>query len=534
MSRRVLAAVLLLCAPATRAVHGQLRPVGGRAEVFAGSEIENYLRVLQIAGRVASYPWSLRAFSPGELDRMLPPDTTHPWLKRYDLARRGEPPFLEPVRPGLTVFGNTAFPYGSNDGAIWAGRGLTAAVEAGVALRRGPLSVTLAPIAFWAQNAAFRLMPNGEERRLVYADGVHPAAIDLPQRFGARPYAVLDPGQSTARLDAGGVAVGVSTGNQYWGPAREYPIMLGNNAAGFPHLFLGTSRPVDLWILRVHGRVVWGRLSQSDYSIETAGGGVRFGTGLVLVLTSRWVPGLEIGASRFAHLAWPGSSLSLRHFLIPVTSQRTEHLQETTRDNQLGSLFFRWVHPRSGVEVYAESGREDYWLDLRDLVLEPDHIGGYMVGFAKVLADGSSLRVLRAEVQNLQFSVLAQGRGWTPFYVHSSTVRQGHTQRGQILGSSAGFGGAGAIIALDTYHPGGRWTLSWSRVLRRQGGAFASDSVVDPRGLDVMHALSWNALFFRGRYDVTAGLTAVYELNRDFRGDAVNFNATLGLRAAWR
>ena len=38
-------------------------------------------------------------------------------------------------------------------------------------------------------------------------------------------------------------------------------------------------------------------------------------------------------------------------------------------------------------------------------------------------------------------------------------------------------------------------------------------------------------LFFRGRYDVNVGLTGVYELNRNLRGDAFNLNAQVGIRA---
>ena len=146
---------------------------------------------------------------------------------------------------------------------------------------------------------------------------------------------------------------------------------------------------------------------------------------------------------------------------------------------------------------------------------------------------GLTLHAIRAELQDLQPSLLAQARGVVPFYIHG-TVRQGHTERGQLLGSYAGFGGAGGIAALETYYPGGRWTLSWTRILQRQRGAFFPDSILDSRGLDVMHALTWSALFFRGRYDITTSASLVYEFNRNFRADYVNLNATFGLRASLR
>ncbi len=216
--------------------------MGGRSEIFAGGELENYLRYLQTLGEVAPYPWGVRAFSPAELDRLMPRDTLHPWADRYDLTPRAAKGIsVDWVAPTASVRYNSTFPYGYNDGPIWAGRGLTLAGQAGVALRWGVLSLTVAPMAFVAQNAGFPLMPNGETGTLAYADGVLPDQIDLPQRFGSGAYARVDPGQSTARLDWGPLAAGVTTANQYWGPATEFPIVLGNNAAGFPQAFVGNS-----------------------------------------------------------------------------------------------------------------------------------------------------------------------------------------------------------------------------------------------------------------------------------------------------
>src|SRR5690606_39168707 len=100
-------------------------------------------------------------------------------------------------------------------------------LQGGVAARYGPVSLTLAPLFFWAQNRGFDLLPNGRSGRLAFADPVSPGSIDLPQRFGDSPYARLDPGQSTLRVDLPFLAAGVSTADQYWGPALVHPLVLG-------------------------------------------------------------------------------------------------------------------------------------------------------------------------------------------------------------------------------------------------------------------------------------------------------------------
>ena len=190
------------------------------------------------------------------------------------------------------------------------------------------------------------------------------------------------------------------------------------------------------------------------------------------------------------------------------------------------------MFPRSGVEVYGEYGREDYNIDLRDFIEEPDHIGGYTIGFRKIFRrPGGRLLAVRTEIQNTQIGILDLGRGQTPFYIHGGTPSQGHTYRGQLLGSDAGFGGAGAMLALDTYHARGRWTAWWSRVLRQDQASFVTTGVINPHALDVMHSLGASALWFRGRYDISAALTAVYELNRNFGGDVFNLNLMVGVRA---
>lgn len=506
-------------------------PLGLSAQVFAAGDRENYLRYLQTLGLAPLYPWGARAFSPVELDRLFPTDTAHPWARRDDFDTKSDDNRTFTVlAPTASLRANTTFPYGFNDGAIWAGRGVTVDLQGGFAARRGVLSLTVAPLAFLAQNAGFTLMPNGQGGNLAFGDGASGTTIDRPQRFGDGVYGRLDPGQSTLRLDWRKLAIGVTTANQYWGPASEFPIMLGNNAPGFPHAFAGTAWPVSLGPVRVHGRLIWGRLAQSAFSPETTAANVRFASGIVVDFTSPWVPGLELGVTRFSHTPWPAGGPS-RDDLLSMFRGGQGGGTNQAGVNQLASVFFRWVLSNSGFEVYGEYGRDDYNQNVRDFLLEPDHIGGYTIGFRKVTRRDGRLLAVRAEVQNLQFSHLAQGRGWAPFYTHSG-VNQGHTQLGQVLGSEAGMGGAGSIVAVESYSPRGRWTWSWTRLQRQQRGDPSGAGPPDPNGVDVQHGLTGERLWFLRRHDVLLRATAVYELNRDFTRDAFNLNLVAGLRFA--
>jgi hypothetical protein len=517
-----------------------VQPGGGRlAEeaVVVGSEAETYLRVLQVAGEVPAYPWSSRAFSPREVERMLP-EAAHPWTAHLG-GRAGERTRgAGLLRPAARVTYNSAFPYGFNDGAAWVGRGVTAELRAGVRARWGALSLHLEPVVFWAQNQEFDLLANGDSAGLVYADGVAPRAIDLPQRFGPDSYARVDPGESTLRVDAGGVAMGVSTASLHWGPASDHPIILGNNAGGFPHAFLGTAAPVNVGIGRLHGRVVWGALQQSEWSSVEGHGSRRYATGLVAVFTPRGVPGLELGGTRFFHVAWPAGGLEAGDLLKTFEGITKASLDSTgigpdgrgSLDNQLASVFVRWLLPSAGLEVYGEFGREDHNWDLLDLALEPDHTSGYLLGFRKAWSRGPRRLVsLRAEVLNTQRSHLVHARLQQQFYAHSF-ARQGHTQRGQALGSAFGFGGGASVLGVDVYRPWGRWSVAWMRGRVGDRSEYWRTGTRDDDMTDVVHSLSADALLFSGGVELTAGATASTELNRHFAGDAFNLNLRLGVR----
>src|SRR5688572_17285176 len=456
-----------------------------RHELFAGSVAENYLRYLQSAGSVPAYPWSSRPFSRKELRRLVPRDSAHPWRARLaDATSEFSGIRYAVIAPTSALRFNSTFAYGANDGPVWAGRGLTSALQAGVHAEWGPITITVAPMVFRAENAAFDIMPNGRAGDASFGNALF-GGVDRPQRFGASAYTQIDPGQSTLRVDLPYVSVGASTANQIWGPGHELPVVLGNNAAGFPHLFAGSSESLNIFIGKLHAKVFWGELFQSDYSSVTGStrylsraepGKKRFATGLLLIGQPRGIPGLELGGARFFHSVWPRSGLPPSYFtkflqgflkknIAPdrIEDPRFENTVDTQgiSDNQIVSVFGRWVLPRSGFEVHAEYGRDDHSYDMRDLFQEPDHSRVYSLGARKVFRTGpDALTAGRLEIMNFQLPQLSRYRGEGEIYVHG-LLRQGHTNRGQMLGADVGVGtGAGSVLAVDRFTRDGRWTAS--------------------------------------------------------------------------
>jgi hypothetical protein len=525
-----------------------------RHEVFAGSDADNYLRYLQTIGIVHAYPWSSRPFSQRELRGFLRTDAAHPWQDRFsDSAGAIYGIRYGLIQPTSIVRYNSSFPYGSNDGPVWAGRGITSSIQFGAFAEWGPVSLAVVPMFFRAQNQDFDIIPTGRTGPAQFANAEF-GGVDRPQRFGNSAYAQFDPGQSTLRVDLPFIAVGASTANQEWGPGQAFPVILGNNAAGFPHLFAGTSEPVDLFLAKLHGKVFWGKLFQSDYSgvegrdyyvSRAEPGRDRFATGFVIVAVPRGVPGLEIGASRFFHSIWPKSGIPRSYMTKFAQGFLKKDLPEDEftdprfpneknqgiSDNQLASAFFRWALPHSGFELHGEYGREDHSYDFRDLMQEPDHSRVYSIGARKVFrSGGQALTAGRVEIMNFQLPQLARYRDQGEIYLHG-LIRQGHTYKGQLLGADIGVSsGAGSIVAVDHFTPYSRLTASWTRIVRQENGDYTSLGVRTPRSIDVSHALGIERAAIMQDFEVITGITLVRELNRDFLKDETNVNAILGVR----
>ena len=507
-----------------------------------GSEYEDYLRVLQVAGLEQLRPWSIRGFSPGAITRMATADSAGPWALRRNFRTDN----LTVGPPQLGGIVNTSYPYGANDGPVWAGRGITLVAGGGIAGHLGPLSFSLSPKAFVASNAAFDLLPNGQSGALAFNNGSFPRAVDYPQRFGAKAYSRLDPDASAIRFDSRFLSLGVSTGNEWIGPATEFPFLLGTNAPGFPHLFVGTGDPVNLWLARIQARVIWGKLYQSDYSpvsgsthyISGSGtetGTVRLMASSEIVILPRGVPGLEFGFARFLHVPYRVGEPTANFWRKPFKTffLKNEYAAGDTvgADNQLVSAFFRWVFPHSGFELYGERGYEDQFYDFRDFLQDPDNEREYMLGFQKTLRRSSTtLDVLKTEFVNYQLPSIARVRYQGRVYLHG-TLRQGHTNRGQLLGVSAGVGNAAAsTISWTRYSPRGRSSFFLRRIVQDQADLFAGTPTVTPALSNVIISAGAERMRFGRRVDFGAKAELMQDFNYNFSKNVPNLNLQLTAR----
>jgi hypothetical protein len=528
----------------------------GRAELFVESELERYVRVAAIADRLDPVLRTIRPHTSVSIRSRAP----HPWLARAGIFDTVVERTVDLVAPTVTVGMNSAMPWGLDDGAVWAGRGVTASGSAGVRLRAGPFAATIAPIAFVTQNAGFPLRSNGRVGPERFNDFAVPMAIDRPRRFGEGSYARVDPGQSEFALHAPRIKVSAGSAHIGLGPGGPFPALLGANAPGFLHGAVRTTQPIPLWVARLSFHYFAGALEQSgfgpvqsgalSYASEASPGRRRAITGLTLVVHPGSAKHVELGLSRVYVSPWRRAGITMATAIKPLDAfwknklpeQNPERPDDPTSDpdNQLASVFLRWAFPSAGAELTAEYVREDHSWDFRDFLNEPEQNAGFIVGFRKVLHNAADvLSALRVDVQQLDLSPLAQQRSQGSWYVHFPLV-QGFTNRGQLLGAPTGVGAPVALsVGYDRFDRRGRWgaTVLRSRSLSR--GNQLEDNRSLPAGSLIENAqeVSYSAIvdrvLFRGSSDVTVRASVTHMFNREFVSDRTNLGVQLAMRRFW-
>lgn len=389
-----------------------------------------------------------------------------------------------PLWPDVYTIVNSATPFSLNDGAMWAARGVSARVEAGVALRRGRVHVVFAPELWLTSNADF--VRNRDPYKfytphppvLRYGDGyadpwyVAPYSADVPWRFGRVPIGRLAPGQSGIWVDAGPLQLGATTENGWWGPGIRNAIVMSDNAAGIPRLELRSPRPVRTRVGEFEWRWFVGALSESQFFDTTKTDDVRSIAAAAVAWRPTFAPTLTLGATRAVYATASGySAVPARWFDVfrPTGHPADRALADSSltpggRD-QLFSLFARWVFPDDGFEAYTEWARQELPTSLHDFLTSPSQSQGYTLGlqYRKPVADGAPTFRMQAEFTTLEQSETFRDRPVGVFYT-SRRVIQGYTQFGQPIGAAIGPGASSQWLAWDRVWSSGSYGLTFTRI----------------------------------------------------------------------
>jgi hypothetical protein len=381
-----------------------------------------------------------------------------------DSLPSGRPASFLVVAPHARFISNGQLPYSMNDGALWAGRGNNASIVGGARVEAFGWRLFALPEWTYSENRQYDVtvspvFPQRPSARSLWSSPFHTQAqsIDLPIRFGNHPINRLRPGQSSLIFSRRSEEIGISTENEWWGPGIQNALLLSNNAPGFAHLFLRTRSPLQTRIGTVEARWLVGALTESSFFDTITTNDVRSIALLGISVQPRGTTGLTLGAARSVYSPATGYGQAASRFLDvfrDVGQPDAVPLADTVErsgPDQLLSLFARWASTDGGFEVYAEWGRAEFPLSLRDFAEQPNHSQGYTIGFQRIgepLHHLNGRLRLQAEATLVQQSTTFRFRDLGSWYT-SRSVPQGYTNQGQVLGAAIGPGSSSQWVAFD-------------------------------------------------------------------------------------
>lgn len=444
------------CKAVSVLIIGALSLSASAQSVPAGEEMENYYRLSQLLGKLdSSISFSVRPIFPN-IGMHYRRNAEHHnrgdssiWRPRtlYDSPNQLINIRLLPISWRSQFNSNT--PYGWNDGSMIPSRGFQTQLRAGVYARVGPLSIQLQPEYVYAENRGFEVFD------------LYGGVPDIQPRFGSGTYSQVSLGQSSVRLTAGPVSVGVSNENVWWGPGLRNALILSNNSRGFKHITLNSIRPISSPAGSFEIQILGGRLESSEYTPlnrDPQFDDWRYLAGLNISYQPKWLPGIFFGLTR-SFQVYGGTLEGFKDYFPFFTPyEKVKDLNQNIfgqdAKDQLTSVYGRWLFPKANAEVYFEYGINDNAYNFRDFIGSPEHSRTYTAGFRKLVhlnRIGQFIEVA-GELTQMEQTIDRIVRPAGDWYYHSQ-ILQGHTHRGEVLG--AGIGPGSNLQSLDlTWHQG--------------------------------------------------------------------------------
>ncbi|UXX78701.1 capsule assembly Wzi family protein [Reichenbachiella carrageenanivorans] len=434
--------------------------------IYPSDHTRDYYEILVLKNPEISHPISIHPsiISQYQVDSTL---SWNIWGDNFKLGvKSSEKKSFVWVDPYVNYNANTITPRGYNDGAIWSGKGSNMALTGGFQGKLGILHFSFVPIVTWSQNLSIDIPPN--VTGTVKSPYSYPfnGRIDYVQQFGEGDYSQFNFGQSEVRLVYKKMTLGVSTENFKWGPSIWNPILMSNNAAGIPHIDIGTAIPIDTKIGKVEGKWYWGAAYESDYFDDNPENDRKYVTGISLGYEPSFAPGLSLGLNRLLYTRWADGDLAARDIFAVFSHNTFKDSLKNDEYDQMISVSIKYRFPEVGFECYIEYAKNDFHSNLTGWFEEFDRGRALNWGVMK-LFDLDDKNVLKF---GYEFTTLSANQNQIlpsnvnpPYYVHS-VVPNGYTNQGQIMGAGIGTGSNGSILKIDWYNPKGKLGVIYSRI----------------------------------------------------------------------
>ena len=545
-------------------------------ETATGNQaVDEFLRRKSLIGKEeVKTGWMFRSSSSILEDFFYPLDTIYKEKKRFDYN-------ILPLYFSTRLDGKRPF-VGGEYGLIPA-RGVQTFLSTGIQARFSILNLQFQPELVTAQNLAFSGFPDTFSSGTISTRFFYWNMGDGPERFGNSTYNKVFLGQSSLSLRLGAFELGAGTKNFWWGPGQWNSLIFSNNAPGFPHITLNTSKPAKTFLGSFEGQVLIGRLESSNQAptqIDPLNSGYffplnpdwRYLNALMLSYSPKWMPGLSLGYARtyqYYNSERPKDLNGWLPVLEPMAKEKlftngNSAIYDDRRQSQQIAIFGRYKMEKAKSEIYFQFGRRDHALNWREFILNPEHARAFQVGFLRLadLPKTDKLLQIRGEITHQQESVNRYLRydldGGLTWHTHGQV--RGFTNYGQPLGVGIGTGSNVQTLEISLVEDWNKWGILFERLENNQDfyhRAFGQQRERKP-WIDWSTALLWNIsykdLFISARlqgtyarnyqwglsetstpefpgsqnlFSVHSQVNLIYFLNRSFKKGKVDKNISL-------
>ena len=428
--------------------------------------LEENLRTKQLLGEetLKNYSFALRPIlSPNQNNFASVLDTSKARNISFELL-----PVLS------TTIYNSNRPFGYGNFSMMNGRGMQTLLSPGVFGKFFLLKFQLRPEFVLSQNKSYQGFGDDYSDNILFARFRYWNFGDHPERFNEKYNSFIWWGQSYISLNAGPLELGASTENIWWGPGQFTSLIFSNNARGMKHLFLRTSRPLNIFIGKIETEIIVGRANDSgilpsqnerlnDVFARPFRGDWRYVSGITITFQPVFLPNFFMGINRTFQQynndvanTFRGRLPVLEPFQkVKFFSNNNSVVYDSKGQDQQVSFFLRYFNSKGNFEIYSEFGKQDHSYNWRDFILSPEHARAYLLGFSKLFKsskDGEYFQIRGEMVQQaesvnryIRYPVLnTLNTSW-----HTHYQVRGFTNEGQSMGSGIGVGANIQILELS-------------------------------------------------------------------------------------
>lgn len=388
--------------------------------------------------------------------------------------------------------------YGINDFLLIPGVGFQQYASTGVVAKWKFITLQLQPEVAFSQNKKYQGFPDSFNVSITKDKFYHWNNGDYPERFGDDSYTKVWWGQSKLTASVGAFEIGVSTQNVWWGPGQWNSLTFSNNAQGFAHLTLNTTKPAKTFLGNFETQLIMGKLNSSGFAssqddnlnelyFKPLSNDWRYLNALMISYNPKWGPNFFIGFGRtFQVYNSNRGNLFSDWFPVFEAFQKDKFVENGStvdfdlngRDQQI-AIFGRYMIPKARAEIYFEYGKRDHAYNWREFILNPEHARAYIFGFNKLFDSPfpNKLIQIRGEVTQQQESINRIVRysglgGRYSWHMHSQA--RGFTNYGQALGVGSGQGANVQIIEFSLVEKYNKMGIVFERLENNQGFYYRS------------------------------------------------------------